>query len=287
MAASNSRAERPIVLRADAKKNGLTRYFTGEPCKYGHVAERLTSNGFCNECQRLKDRRTYWGNLEAARTKHATYRAAHPDLKDRRRATRHAADKDLMQRATLRRAVRQARKDAVEIGAQMYVCPRPCATCGTSMRYTKTGGCVECNRRNCRRHKSDPQNKAYYRQAEVEWRTKNPERYAAIRINSKHRRRAQEAGGVSTSELHAWRKAQRKVCYWCGRKCERNFTIDHYLPLARGGRHELSNLVIACRTCNCRKHVKDPEKFRAELWPESLFSITSEEINGATPKRSR
>ena len=33
-----------------ARKAGLTRYFTGKPCKHGHVAERLVSNRRCTIC---------------------------------------------------------------------------------------------------------------------------------------------------------------------------------------------------------------------------------------------
>lgn len=29
-----------LVIRKDAKSEGLVRYFTGKPCKYGHVSER-------------------------------------------------------------------------------------------------------------------------------------------------------------------------------------------------------------------------------------------------------
>lgn len=41
-----------IITRQDAKAQGLKRYFTGGPCKRGHVAERLVSNGKCVECRR-------------------------------------------------------------------------------------------------------------------------------------------------------------------------------------------------------------------------------------------
>lgn len=34
----------------DAKEKGLTRFFTGEPCRRGHVAERYTSNQCCVQC---------------------------------------------------------------------------------------------------------------------------------------------------------------------------------------------------------------------------------------------
>jgi len=41
--------------RADAIASGLKRYFTGEPCGRGHVAERRVSDHTCLECARLKD----------------------------------------------------------------------------------------------------------------------------------------------------------------------------------------------------------------------------------------
>lgn len=38
------------ISRVAAKKRGLRRYFTGEPCRRGHVAERHCSGGNCIEC---------------------------------------------------------------------------------------------------------------------------------------------------------------------------------------------------------------------------------------------
>jgi len=38
-----------IITRAEAKEQGLKRYFTGKPCKHGHVSERLVS-AQCVEC---------------------------------------------------------------------------------------------------------------------------------------------------------------------------------------------------------------------------------------------
>jgi len=37
------------MTRAEAKAAGLTRYFTGRPCRRGHVAER-DIDGNCVEC---------------------------------------------------------------------------------------------------------------------------------------------------------------------------------------------------------------------------------------------
>ena len=41
--------------RTEAKREGKSFYFTGKPCKYGHVAERYTLSGGCRECKRLHD----------------------------------------------------------------------------------------------------------------------------------------------------------------------------------------------------------------------------------------
>ena len=45
-----------IISYSQAKEQGLKRYFTGKPCKRGHIAERITSSATCMECGRLKDK---------------------------------------------------------------------------------------------------------------------------------------------------------------------------------------------------------------------------------------
>lgn len=39
-----------IICRKDAKEKGIKTYFTGQPCKNGHVAYRYTQSGTCSEC---------------------------------------------------------------------------------------------------------------------------------------------------------------------------------------------------------------------------------------------
>lgn len=46
-------------IKAQAKKEGKVRYFTGKPCANGHIVERNTHTGRCVECNRLRMRR-YW-----------------------------------------------------------------------------------------------------------------------------------------------------------------------------------------------------------------------------------
>jgi 5-methylcytosine-specific restriction endonuclease McrA len=41
---------RSAATREHARESGHARYFTGKPCKYGHVAERFTVSGNCADC---------------------------------------------------------------------------------------------------------------------------------------------------------------------------------------------------------------------------------------------
>jgi 5-methylcytosine-specific restriction endonuclease McrA len=44
-------------------------------------------------------------------------------------------------------------------------------------------------------------------------------------------------------------------CRHCGK--QRFLTLDHIVPVAKGGGDDLSNLQTLCRTCNSRKGAKD------------------------------
>lgn len=39
-----------VISRDEAHRRGLKRFYTGEPCKRGHVCERFTSNAGCITC---------------------------------------------------------------------------------------------------------------------------------------------------------------------------------------------------------------------------------------------
>lgn len=43
-----------VLLRKEAMEERLGKYFTGKPCKNGHIAERRTCDGGCCECSKLK-----------------------------------------------------------------------------------------------------------------------------------------------------------------------------------------------------------------------------------------
>lgn len=45
-----------IITRKEAKATGLKRYFTGKPCKRGHVVEQLVSSCECVRCHERRRR---------------------------------------------------------------------------------------------------------------------------------------------------------------------------------------------------------------------------------------
>ncbi|MEA5598644.1 HNH endonuclease [Rivularia sp. UHCC 0363] len=52
-------------------------------------------------------------------------------------------------------------------------------------------------------------------------------------------------------------------CQSCGkREEESSLTIDHIIPLARGGSNDISNLQTLCFTCNCQKTDNIDDRFR-------------------------
>lgn len=59
-------------------------------------------------------------------------------------------------------------------------------------------------------------------------------------------------------------KEQENKCHWCKKEltyekgCSNTVTVDHVLPLWRGGGNERENLVAACISCNEMRARDDP-----------------------------
>lgn len=66
--------EGPIVKRKDAIEQGLKKFFTGNPCKYGHIDERYVSKGGCVTCVKHKARQHAINNPEMAIMRTKRYR---------------------------------------------------------------------------------------------------------------------------------------------------------------------------------------------------------------------
>jgi 5-methylcytosine-specific restriction endonuclease McrA len=65
------------------------------------------------------------------------------------------------------------------------------------------------------------------------------------------------------------RKCADGVCYFCGKKFSpRELTMDHIVPIIRGGKSMRGNVVPACKACNNKKKYLLPIE-----WEEYLNSL--------------
>ena len=66
---------------------------------------------------------------------------------------------------------------------------------------------------------------------------------------------------------HWWnRRIEKGVCHYCRRQVGRkNLTMDHVVPLARGGKSSKGNLVPACKECNSNKKYLTPVEWEEYL----------------------
>lgn len=87
----------------------------------------------------------------------------------------------------------------------------------------------------------------------AEWKKKNPEKNAA----KEQRRRASKLNALVpnrpvTSDTEIERKALFDGCCFCG--ADKKLTLEHMVPLSKGGLHVEENLLGSCKSCNSSKH---------------------------------
>jgi len=80
---------------------------------------------------------------------------------------------------------------------------------------------------------------------------------------SRHKRRMLLASELSTLTAAEWAQIQTDQggrCLYCGQIVK--LTMDHVIPLSRGGEHTKENVVGACRSCNSAKKDRPLEEWR-------------------------
>jgi len=83
------------------------------------------------------------------------------------------------------------------------------------------------------------------------WNLNNPE---GVQLKNNRRRARKQENGVFLITAKEIKDLKSKPCYLCG--VSPGTTVDHIIPLAKGGRHSIGNLLGACTPCNSSKHDK-------------------------------
>lgn len=75
------------------------------------------------------------------------------------------------------------------------------------------------------------------------------------------RQRAKVPGRLKTGDLMSLFDLQKGRCFYCCKKLPKDYHVDHFMPLAKGGTNERHNLRLACPKCNMAKRTMLPEEF--------------------------
>lgn len=130
-------------------------------------------------------------------------------------------------------------------------------------RETRQAFQREYNREHYARH---PEARREYNRR---WRENNPERARmSMRLTRLRRRAAVGSDRVTVDEWLSLVERYGYICAYCG--AAEPLEPDHRVPLARGGRHTIDNLLPACARCNRRKHARTEEEFRRSLRDDGL-----------------
>lgn len=258
-------ANRERLLAADRKRYAEN----PEKHKAASKASRLKNP------ERFKQATKAW--QEANREKQrAANRKSHAKHRDRRNAARRAkynanpsprlkqqAHYRDLNRETIRERAREAarRPERKARAKAYYEANKEIALALANARYLEIREMLLPRLRE-QRH-NDPERRTAWLKAARKWAKANPEKQAAYNAV----RRVRELDAMGTFTAADWREILVKHDYRC-RYCRSDgpLTIDHIIPLARGGRHDKSNIVPACLRCNTSKGARGD-------WPKGVPRI--------------
>ena len=225
--------------RLAAVAAGETTYFTGLPCRHGHVAARYVRTTHCLECTRLYAKR--WADKN-------------PGANTARR-NRHRKEKPALAKATAKR-FRERHPDEIKA--------RNAEWREKNVEYIRLANRTwhianpDKHLSNGRKWRAANREKAI--EAVRSWALRNPERAREVRAASENNyrmRKTANGGSFTGDDIARIKRQQRNRCAGCGERLIQ-YEIDHILAVARGGSNDPHNLQLLCPPCNRSKGAKDP-----------------------------
>lgn len=99
----------------------------------------------------------------------------------------------------------------------------------------------------------------------------DPKDWYQIDADPKHVAREREKARKLKKTQWWLDQLNRGLCHYCGQKfAAKELTMDHIVPVARGGTSTQGNIVPACKDCNAKKKLETPvEQLLKKLRDES------------------
>jgi 5-methylcytosine-specific restriction endonuclease McrA len=207
----------------------------------------LRDDAWCNSCKRSKPAVTFATSKRGRSSQCRACKSAADKL-------RYATDAAFRDRAIARATARRAEK--------------PEETRAATLRaYYKRAEYYKRENRAWRRSHKD-----VMRAHAAAWVAANPQRRRDVSRNYAHRRRALMRAAmvrlVTVDEVVARCEVFGGACAYCRRSFSSALpmTIDHVIPISRGGPHILSNLRPACAPCNSSKNARKLSEWKAPCY---------------------
>jgi 5-methylcytosine-specific restriction endonuclease McrA len=96
--------------------------------------------------------------------------------------------------------------------------------------------------------------------------------YFIIEVSEQELQREKEKARALRATQWWKNRVAKGICHWCGKHFHPGeLSLDHIVPLVRGGKSSRGNVVPACKECNSRKKYLLPME-----WEEYLESVKNE-----------
>lgn len=242
-----------IMSRQQAISQGLKHFFTGKPCRNGHISWRYVDSYSCSICASIKSLRS---------------QAKRPE---------HPMRIEARERGEIHYSVGESCKHGHE--DKKFVANGICVQCAAARckKYFDERPGLEAKLARERRAK-DPTG---HREASKRWAKKNPEAHSALRdrciaknrelwrkrwvcyVQNRNARKRKNGGSFTAHDIEEIRKKQCRRCNGC-QKDGLKLQIDHIKAVVNGGSSNPVNLQLLCGTCNKSKGRKDFDEWLNE-----------------------
>lgn len=112
-----------------------------------------------------------------------------------------------------------------------------------------------------KRFRQTPHGRAQYIKIKKKYQSSHKAKFLKRLVRIRRRTLLKRKGIAATLTSSEWQQILVRYgnrCVYCG--SHERLTMDHYIPVSKGGTHTKENVVPACLDCNRHKNARDPHR---------------------------